>query len=171
MRMRLRSNQSGVTLVEISIGLAIIGSLTVMALPNILRWREGLELRDAASEISGVMMHARTRSILERKNYTVAFSETANTYTSTPAGGAAVGRFGNPWKSVDLYDDDTDPACPVFSGWDVVFRPNSSADTSGWEAVYLRTTGSIVRYRVKVLGVTGRIAVEKWMGESWTSLN
>lgn len=163
------AGQRGMTLVEISVGLAILGLLATVALPSILFWRHGLELRSAASEISGVLMQARTKAIVERKNYTVAFDEVADTYRTTPAGGPTIGRQGEPWKSVDVYDDDTDPACPTFSSWDVVFRPNSSADTAGFEAVYLRNPKVAKRYRVKVLGVTGRISVERWEGASWKS--
>lgn len=173
----MRTRQNGMTLVEIAIVLAIVGAVAVTAFPNILRWRESLELRSAASEISGVLMQARTKAIVDRRNYTVAFDDATNTYTTTKwlaaattaAGGAVSGRVGAAWKTVDLYHDDTDPACPTFTAWDVVFRPNSSADASGFEAVYLRSPAVTRRYRVKVLGVTGRIVVERWVGDAWRS--
>lgn len=173
----MQRDQQGMTLVELSIVLAIAGGLAVLALPGILRWRQSLELRRAASEVSGVLMQARTRSILERKHYRVSFDETADNYTTHIYNDAAMtslvgtlGRQGEPWKSVDIYDDDTDPACPPFSSWNVVFRPNSSADAAGFEGVYLRNADiANQRYRIKVLGATGKITVERWLGGAWNS--
>lgn len=173
----MKTAQNGMTLVEIAIVLAIVGAVAVTAFPNILLWRASLELRSAASEISGVLMQARTKAIVDRTNYTVAFDGAADTYTTTKwlagaataAGGTVTGRVGPAWRSIDIFDDDTDPACPPFSAGDVVFRPNSSADASGFEAVYLRDAAVSRRYRVKVLGVTGRIAVERWVGDAWQS--
>jgi len=171
-----KNDQRGVTLVELSIVLAVVGFLAALALPGILRWRQGLELRRAASEISGVFMQARTRSILERKHFRISFDGTADTYATSIYSDAALttlvateSRPGDAWRSVDIYDDTTDAACPPFSGGNVVFRPNSSADTAGFEGVYLRSAAVSQRYRVKVLGATGKIAVERWLGGAWTS--
>jgi prepilin-type N-terminal cleavage/methylation domain-containing protein len=180
----MKWNQRGFSLVELVVVVSIVSIAVAMGVPNFLEWRKTLELRDAASEVSAVLMEARTKSIIDRRNYTVTFDAGADTYTTTKwlagatsaAGGTISGRAGNPWRSVDIYDDDTDPVCPTFSNWDVVFRPNSTADTADYttnptdyEAVYLRDSGATQRYRVKVLGVTGRITVERWMGGAWTS--
>ena len=50
----------------------------------------------------------------------------------------------------------------------MIFRPDGTADTAGFEAVYLRNTpATSERYRVKVLGTTGKIGVERWTGGVW----
>lgn len=173
----MRAGQRGFTLVELIVVLGILSLAVAMGMPSFIQWRKSLELRDAASEISAVLMQARTKAIVDRLNYTIAFDEAANAYTTTkwlagassPAGGTITGRVGSPWRSVDIYADTSDPTCPPFTAGDVVFRPNSTADASGTEAVYLRDASVTQRYRVKVLGVTGRITVERWLGDAWAS--
>lgn len=180
----MESDQRGFSLVELVVVVSIVGIAVAVGVPNFLEWRKTLELRDAASEVSAVLMAARTKAIVDRRNYTVAFDAGADSYTTTKwlagatsaTGGTVTGSAGAPWRSVDVYADDTDPVCPTFSDWDVVFRPNSTADTADhtanptdYEAVYLRDTNVTQRYRVKVLGVTGRITVERWMGGTWVS--
>ena len=110
------------------------------------------------------------RSIAESRDYTVAFDRTAETYSITPEGGAAGAALGTGWKGIDIYRDLSDGAVPPLSADDVVFRPNGSAATAGFEAVYLRNSPPAgERYRVKILGVTGKVTVEKWKGGSWGS--
>jgi prepilin-type N-terminal cleavage/methylation domain-containing protein len=158
--------QSGMTLVEIAIVLAILGLLAAVSLPSFLGWKEASELRSAAVEVSDVMLSSRTKAVLERRNYTVQVNYTTNTYTVTPTGG----RVGAAWGTVDLYADDSDPDCPALSAGNILFRPDGTADAAGFEAVYLRSTSSRVpeRYRVTVLGATGKVGLEKWRGGTWS---
>jgi prepilin-type N-terminal cleavage/methylation domain-containing protein len=166
-----RFDQRGFSLVEIITVVAIIGILSALATPSFITWKRKFDLKNAASEMANVMFQARSKSIFERKNYTVAVDYTTNNYTVTPAGGAALQRLGRAWGSVDLYADDSDEFCPPLSGQNIVFRPNSSADSVGFEAVYLRSQHAAVtiRYRVKVLGATGKSTTERWMGGAWVS--
>jgi hypothetical protein len=142
-----------------------------MSWPSLRAWQEGSALRSAAGEVTEAMLSARTRSIVERRNYTVRVDYATDTYLVTPAGGGAQQRLGAPWTTVDLYYDDSDPECPPLTGETVVFRPNGTADAAGFEGVYLRSSGDrvAVRYRVKVLGATGKVGLERWSGGTWTA--
>lgn len=152
------------TLVEIGVVLAVVALLAALGLPSLRGWREATDLRDAAGRISETMQASRMKAIVERTMYTVSVDYAADTASAAPTGGTT-GKTG----SVDLYPDDTDPDCPSLSAQNVVFRPNGTADAAGFEAVYLRSRSARVpaRYRVKVLGATGKISTERWLGGAW----
>lgn len=156
--------QRGMTLVEIAVVLAVLGLLLALGLPSLKGWQASIDLRRAAAKISDAMLTARTKAIVERQNYTVSVDYTTETYTVAPPGGAA--RLPG---SVDLHADNSDPDCPSLSAQNIVFRPNSTADAAGFEAVHLRSKSSSVqvRYRVKVLGATAKVGVERWAGGAW----
>lgn len=160
----LRREQKGMTIVEIAVVLAVVGLLLALGLPSLKGWQAGIDLRNAAARISDAMLESRTKSIVERQNYTVSVDYTTDAYTVAPTGGTA--RLSG---SVDMYPDNSDPDCPSLSAQNIVFRPNSTADAAGFEAVHLKSKGASVqvRYRVKVLGATAKVSVEKWVGGAW----
>lgn len=181
----MKNDQTGFSLMEVMVVVSVFCFLAVLGIPNFLEWRKSQELRGAADEISSVLMQARMESIMKRANHTVTFDPAGESYLTTKwlqgaassAGGSVAGKVSAPWKNVDIYDDDTDPACPKFYQWKVTFRPNSTADTTDplaspdtdTKAVYIRAAGIDLRYRVKVFGVTGKINVERWLGGAWVS--
>ena len=157
-------SQTGFTLVEILMVLAVLGLLAFTGLPFLQQWKEGSDLRDAATKIADIMLSARMRAVVERRDYTVSVNYAADTCSVTPP--VATGPLAG---SVDLYLDDSDPDCPSLSSANIVFRPNSTADAAGFEAVYIRSRMARVpaRFRVKILGATGKVGVEKWTGGAW----
>jgi len=132
--------------------------------PFLQHWKAATDLRSSADKVANLMLAARMRAVVDRVNYTVSVDYATDTCSTTPPVGTTlvIGR-------VDYYQDDTDPDCPSLSSQDVVFRPNGTADAAGFECVYLKSlrAGVLVRYRVKVLGATGKISAEKWGGGDW----
>ncbi len=157
-------DQAGATLVEIGVVLAVLGVLLSLGLPSLKGWKESMDLRNAAAEVSDVMLASRTKAIVERRTYTVSADETADTLAVAPAG-----RTDHLPGSVDLYIDNSDPDCLSLSSRNIDFRPNSTADAVGFEAVYLRSKSARVqvRYRIKVLGAAAKVSVERWLGGAW----
>jgi prepilin-type N-terminal cleavage/methylation domain-containing protein len=161
---RLRRDRSGFTLVELSIVLAILALTAVAGLPYLLEWKAATDLRGAASGIAESLLAARMRAVVDRRVYTATVDYATDLVTVTPPVGTAVRR-----AAADVYLDTSDPDCPALSSQDVAFLPNGTADASGFEAVYLRSRNAKVRtrYRVKVLGATGKVSLERWTGGEW----
>lgn len=160
----IRGVQCGFTLIELAVALAVLGMTIVLGWPFLQGWKETIDLKSAASGVSDIMLSARMKAIVDRNNYTVSVDYATDGCSSTPPVGTA-----RKMGTTDLYLDTTDPDCPPLSSRNVVFRPNGTADAAGFEAVYLKSRSARVRvrYRVKVLGATGKVSVEKWAGGEW----
>jgi prepilin-type N-terminal cleavage/methylation domain-containing protein len=161
---RRRRGNGGFTLVEIAIVLAVMSVSLALGWPFLQQWKATLDLRSAADKVANVMLAARMRAVVDRGNYTVSVNYATDTCMVTPRVGTTLGG-----GRVDYYLDNTDPDCLSLSDGDIVFRPNGTADAAGFEAVYLKSLSEqvLVRYRVKVLGATGKVSVEKWAGGDW----
>jgi len=161
---RLRCVQSGFTLVELAVALAVLGMMMVLGWPFLQGWKESIDLRSTAGRVSDMMLSARMRSVVDRRDATVRVDYATDTCSSTAPVGTTK-KIG----SIDLYLDNSDPDCPSLSDSNVVFRSNGTADAAGFEAVYLKSRSARVpmRYRVKILGATGKVSVEKWAGGEW----
>jgi len=159
-----RCDRRGFTLVEIALALAVLGILATASLPFFQRWKEAIDVRNAAGDVADLMLQARMRSVVERRDYTLSVDYTAETFSAQPAIRPA--RIAG---SVDLFADTSDPDCPSLASRSVLFRPNGTASAAGFEAVYLKSTsaGVAMHYRVKVLGATGKITLERWTGGAW----
>lgn len=144
-----------------------MGLVAALAFPSFQGWKEKIDLRGAAVKAADIMLSARMKSVVERRDYTVNVDYAADAWSVTPPL-ESVGGGG----TVDLYSDTSDPDCPPLSSRDVVFRPNGTADAAGFEAVYLKSRSARVkvRYRVKVLGATGKVSVERWSGGAWEAV-
>lgn len=93
--------QRGMTLVEIAIGLAIMGMLLVMALPGFSRWLQNTQIRTAAEAIQNGLQLAKSEAV--RRNSTVRFS-----LTDTATAACVVSATGTNWV---ISQDDPTGAC------------------------------------------------------------
>jgi prepilin-type N-terminal cleavage/methylation domain-containing protein len=67
----MRNKHSGFSLIELLIVIAIIMVVAAIATPSIMNTMDGIRLRSAASEVSGIMQQARQLAVRNNRYYTV----------------------------------------------------------------------------------------------------
>lgn len=75
----MMKNSSGFTLMEVMIVIAIIAILSAVAVPNMIRWRNGAKFNGAVNTLAGDLAWAKQSAI--RLNEFVSIGFTANAYT------------------------------------------------------------------------------------------
>ena len=87
-------NDSGFSLLEITVVLAIAAVLAAIALPNMLSWRPEQVLQSAAAEIQASVQFARVAAIKERSDVVVQFNDDMDemrVFVDDGAGGGGIG--------------------------------------------------------------------------------
>ena len=67
----MRNRQSGFSLIELLVVIGIIMVVAAMATPSIVNGINGIRLRSAASEVSGIMQQARQLAVRNNRYFTV----------------------------------------------------------------------------------------------------
>ena len=161
----------GYSLTEMLVVLAMIGVMVAIGIPYVMKMAPHYRLKNAAGEVASDLQQARMQAIIKRANYTATFSTANHTYAITPVGGT----YGAGWRGIEIYLDYTDPDVNPLASNQVIFRTDGTAGHTGGtdisqEAVYLRNTPyNNERYRIRIIGTTGRVSAEKWTGVVWKS--
>ena len=159
---KLHLNQSGTTLIELTIIAVIIGVLSAMAVPRWLEYLPQLRTKAAARETVSTLREARSLAISQKVTYGVYFDVYDGNCT--------------------LFANTTDPAEATFSEGDsvitknavglavrmnyttfpdncVIFDPNGSASGSG--TVNVNSENYQTMYTIEILQATGRVKLHE----------
>src|SRR4029079_846415 len=85
---RLASSETGFTLIEMLIVVAIMGIAMLIALPNYLVWQSRSELRQAVTEVQNQLLLARMAALSRNAPVTVAISITNGAVQTTTTNAA-----------------------------------------------------------------------------------
>lgn len=91
----MRKTEAGFTLLEVMVAMAIMATISAIAVPNIIGWLPGYRLRSAVGDIRSNLQLARSRAIKENRSYEVVFNTGGTTYDIKDG-------TGNTVKTVDL---------------------------------------------------------------------
>jgi prepilin-type N-terminal cleavage/methylation domain-containing protein len=143
---RVRAGAAGFTLVELTVVVAVLASVAVLALPSIRRGTEGLQLRSAAGRVAALFREARVQAVTQRRP----------TRVSLAGSGHAVQLAwgdGEPLRQVELPSRiRLDPAGGAET---LTFSPRGVARDLRW---IVEGSGGR-RVAVEVHGITGRVTV------------
>ena len=145
----------GMTLIELMIGLALLGILAVLAGPSFSAWMQSSQIRTAAEALQNGLTLARAEAV--RRNTAVRFQ-----LVSTVADGCALASTGTNWV-VSL--DDPTGSCADAASDNVAPRiiqtrdaaegsPNAVADAAGVTTVVFNRNGGVAPPANIVINVT-----------------
>ena len=145
-RPRLPGPTAGMTLIELTVVLAVLATVTVFALPALRRGGEGVQLRAGAGRVASLIREARQQAVTQRRPTRVAIESTQRA--------AVLGWEGaEPWRRVEL--PERFRMEPVSGSETLTFSPRGLVRDARW--VVESPSGR--RLVVLVHGVTGRVSV------------
>jgi type II secretion system protein H len=131
-----RQSQSGFTLIEALIVIAVMGIITATAMPAFTSWRERTILSNAASIMLGNLQQARLYALTDNRQITVSFNNNAYTFDT---GGARQQVFSVP-SSISLS-----------TGWNPAFSSRGIVTSAG-NVTLTAASGTIRTITVNTIG-------------------
>ena len=139
--MEIMHKNSGFTITELMVTIAVIAILASLAIPNFIAWLPNYRLRSGAEEIQSTLQFARITAIKRNATATVAFDIANETYRAS-VGGEAI-RGGRMPAGIDINS--------AFGGTSVQFDSRGVASAAG-TAVVRNNLGRSRTIRVYITG-------------------
>jgi type IV fimbrial biogenesis protein FimT len=141
--MEIMRKNSGFTITELMVTIAVIAILASLAIPNFIAWLPNYRLRSGTEEIQSTLQFARLTAIKRNATATVTFDIANETYRAFVVGGQTI-RGGRMPAGIDI--DSTD-----FGGDSVEFNSRGIATPAG-TAVVRNNLGKAKTIRVYITG-------------------
>lgn len=168
--MRAELRESGFTLVEMAVTVAVVGVLAVIAIPTFINIVPKTRLNSAVQTLANEIAMSRTSAIAKSTDYGIQFDPSSEQYklgrylsgTFTPYATTTLGSFAD-LESVKYKDGSAAPNTLQLTAMGATSVPLMNE----YLYITLQTKDGFDKRRV-VVWMTGRVATEKWTGTSWT---
>ena len=140
----LMKKNSGFTLIELMVTIAIIAVVTAITIPNIISWLPNHRLGTASRDILSVLQQVRLRAVKDNAVAFIQFNPGSNSYTVTLANTPAKSK--NMPAGIDLNNTDFAGDLISFNGRGL---PNIASDRT---ITIQNTNGTIRQIRVSQTG-------------------
>lgn len=144
--MHRKSKQSGFSMLELIIVMAVIAIMAAIATPSFLSWRKDFWLKGAARDLLGNMQKAKLTSIKRRTNVTMEFDTGGYSYLAYIDGDGTTGYdptatddeliLSETWNDDVYFDTDQSTDGISFNGNKTNFQPSGIPTLSG--AIYIK---------------------------------
>lgn len=144
----------GFTLIELSVGMVILGILLALATPAWKNYTAAQAQKSAAAEVVSILRNAQVRATSEETTYSVAFNPSAKSMTVSRAG-VTQKVVTLPGRSVQLstVSFTNTPGIPT----SVYFAPRGTASPG---RVVVSSAGRTKTRTITVEGLTGRVSTQ-----------
>jgi len=151
---------SGYTLVETIIAIAIAGVLAAIALPSLYTWSQSLKFKEAAWSMLAGLRDCKQLSMSTNLEHRVELDFSAKRFRlargDRPSGSTVwtpVRQWTELPESANYASGD---ACGTSAGLNIVFKPNGSAQST---TLCIKDPYATVRFRVNLNATTGRASI------------
>lgn len=160
--LRRRPSESGFSLIELLVVLALIGMSVIVGYPAMIEWLERYQVRAAASEIASSIQLQRMRAVSQNVEFSIQFDPDNNTYALYQGGDPDTGLM------LDVIPRPL-PRGVTFSGADdpigtasdiIVFHPDGSLNDSTSNTDTISVGNDQAVFQVQFNRATGRVEVE-----------
>jgi len=154
--------QRGMSLIEVTVVLMIIGLMAAIGLPSMQEWLDTYQARTAAAEIATAIQVQRMRAVSQNQDFSIAFDAAAGTYTlyqGDPATGVMLDAVPRRLPTAVLFTGDADPI--QLPSDEIIFHPDGSLNDSiaASDQILLGNVQGDV-FTISINRATGRVEVE-----------
>ncbi len=158
---RRRRGESGFSLIELSVTMAVVGLMAMIGLPTMQEWLERYRVRTAAQEIAAAVQLQRMRAVSQNTDFSIGFDAGAGTYglyQGTPGSGTLIDPQARDLPMGVVYSGETDPI--DMPDDELIFHSDGSLNdsTANDDQIYLSNSLGDV-FTVTVNRATGRVQV------------
>jgi len=160
--MAATSTERGMSLIEVTVVMMIIGLIVSIGLPTMQQWLDRYQVRTAATEVAAALQLQRMRAVSQNRDFSVAFDANAGTYTlydGDPTTGTMLEANARALPTAVLFSGGG--ADPVQSPGDtIVFHADGSLNdgAAASDAIYLGNPEGYI-FSVNANRATGRVEV------------